>query len=103
VTAPILQGFGETHRLKQMIHHGNSLKCHALDIFVLYGNLNPAAWAVLAQMHPARAAYTYLLRLHRLGLLNRARDPRGLLIYSISERGRERLRWLSSQHNPQSS
>jgi hypothetical protein len=83
-----------------MTHQCNSLKCRALDIFVLYGNLNPAAWAVLAQMHPVRAAYTYLLRLHRFGLLNRARDGKGLLIYSISERGRERLRWLSSQQNP---
>jgi hypothetical protein len=78
----------------------NSLKRRALDVFVLYGKLNPAAWALVARMRPARAAYTYLLRLHRYGLLNRARDPKGHLIYSISERGRERLQWLQSQQNP---
>jgi hypothetical protein len=78
----------------------NSLKRRALDVFALYGNLNPAAWAVLAKMQPVRAAYTYLLRLHHFGLLDRSRDPRGLLIYSISQRGRDRLQWLSSQQKP---
>ena len=45
-------------------------------------------------MQPVRAAYSYLLRLHRWGLLQRERDPRGLIIYSLTERGRDRLDWL---------
>ena len=73
----------------------NALKRRALEIFANYGNLNPPAWAVLAKMFPIRSSYTYLLRLHRFGLLNRERDHRGLLIYAISPRGRERLAWLS--------
>src|SRR4051794_23601680 len=81
----------------------NSLKRRALEIFERYGRLNPPAWAVLANMRPTRSSYSYLLRLHRFGLLNRERDTRGFLIYTISERGRERLNWLSSLHSPQSS
>jgi hypothetical protein len=78
----------------------NSLKRRALEVFRMYGPLNPPAWAVLAGMQPIRSSYSYLLRLHRCGLLNRDRDPRGFLIYTISERGLERLRWLSSLENP---
>ena len=81
----------------------NNLKRRALEVFAVYGSLNPPAWAVLARMFPIRSAYTYLLRLHRFGLLNRTRDHRGFLIYTISERGRDRLRWLQSLHHPQSS
>ena len=72
----------------------NSLKRRSLEIFVLYGRLNPPAWALLANMTPVRSSYSYLLRLHRFGLLNRERDSEGLLIYTMSERGRERLNWL---------
>ncbi len=81
----------------------NSLKIRALDVFARYGKLNPPAWAVLAGFKPLRSSYTYLLRLYRFGLLNRERDYRGLLIYALSARGRERLRWLRGLHDPQSS
>lgn len=47
----------------------NELKLCALQIFERSGRLNPAAWAVLAGFYPIRAAYSYLLHLHRLGLL----------------------------------
>jgi hypothetical protein len=75
----------------------NSLKHRALEVFAKHGNLNPAAWAVLAPMYPIRSAYTYLLRLHKFGLLNRNRDANGLLIYSLSARGAERLAWFRTQ------
>ena len=75
----------------------NSLKHRALEVFAKHGSLNPAAWAVLAPMYPIRSAYTYLLRLHRFGLLNRKRDANGLLIYSLSVRGAERLAWFRTQ------
>src|SRR5579872_4918494 len=81
----------------------NLLKRRALEIFQLYGPLNPPAWAAIAKMHPVRSAYSYLLRLHRFGLLNRERDFRGLLIYSLSQRGRERLSWLSIPNHPKPS
>ena len=74
----------------------NALKLRSLQIFADYGPLNPPAWSELAKFYPVRAAYTYLLRLHRFGLLNRSRDASGLLLYTLSDRGRERLKWLSN-------
>src|SRR5207302_8412756 len=68
----------------------NSLKRRALEVFAMYGPLNPRAWAPRANMFPIRSAYSYLLRLHRFGLLDRAHDSSGFLIYAISERGRAR-------------
>jgi hypothetical protein len=72
----------------------NVLKHRALEIFGRYGSLNPAAWALIADFHPVRAAYSYLLHLHRLGLLLRRHNARGLLLYRLSERGSQRLLWL---------
>lgn len=72
----------------------NSLKRRALAIFENRGWLNPPAWAVIAGFWPVRAAYSYLLRLHRFGLLHRRRDARGLLVYRLSARGQKRLAWL---------
>ena len=78
----------------------NSLKKPALEIFKLYGPLNPPAWSAFANFFPVRASYSYLLRLHRFGLLNRTRDKSGLLLYSLSDRGRERLQYLSIPNGP---
>lgn len=83
--------------------HSNFLKKRALKLFEVYGPLNPPAWAALAKFFPARASYTYLLRLHRFGLLNRNRNHSGLLVYSLSDRGRERLEWLSIPNGPKQS
>ena len=87
----------ETHFSKPKC---NLLKKRALEIFFVYGSLNPPAWARLANFLPVRASYTYLLRLHRFGLLYRTRDRYGLLLYSLSDRGRERLNWLSIPNGP---
>ena len=81
----------------------NNLKFRTLEIFQKYGSLNPPAWAALANFFPVRASYTYLLRLHRFGLLNRSRDKCGLLLYSLSDRGRARLNWLSVPRGPKAS
>lgn len=78
----------------------NFLKRRALEIFKTYGSLNPPTWAALANFIPVRASYSYLLRLHRFGLLNRTRDHSGLLLYSLSDRGRERLQWLTILRSP---
>lgn len=74
----------------------NSLKRRALKIFRDYGALNPPAWAALANFRPQRSAYSYLLRLHRFGLLDRT-NKSGLIWYSLSERGRSRLKWLTAR------
>jgi len=81
----------------------NNLKLRALEIFKRHGPMNPPTWAILAKFFPIRASYSYLLRLHRFGLLNRTRDHCGLLLYSLSDRGRERLIWLSIPHRPKPS
>ncbi len=51
------------------------------------GWVNPPMVAVLADVYPIRAASTWLLRLHRLGLIRRRQDARGLVLYAISPRG----------------
>ena len=72
----------------------NKLKEHALQVFERHGGwLSPPAWAVLAGFYPIRAAYSYLLRLHRFGLLERAHSQRSIL-YCLSIRGKRRLEWL---------
>jgi hypothetical protein len=77
----------------------NSLKRRALAAFDSRGSMNPPAWAIVTGMTPARSAYTYLLRLHRFGLLDRNRDARGQLVYSLSARGRQRLAWLRREQS----
>ena len=72
----------------------NSLKRRTLQIFQNRGWLNPPAWAVLAGAFPLRCSYSYLLRLHRFGLLRRRRDSRGLVVYRLSAKGERRLAWL---------
>ena len=72
----------------------NRLKKRALEIFERHGGwLSPPEWAVLAEFFPTRASYSYLLRLHRFGLLDR-RHSAGLVSYQLSHRGRLRLTWL---------
>ena len=71
----------------------NELKKHALEIFGQDNWLTPRSWAVLAGFRPIRAAYTYLLRLHRFGLLDRS-SGRGVIAYHLSSKGKLRLVWL---------
>ncbi|HEV2616451.1 MAG TPA: hypothetical protein VGU63_07570 [Candidatus Acidoferrales bacterium] len=71
----------------------NELKLRTLAIFAAKGSLTPPEWAVSARFYPVRASYTYLLRLHRWGLLLRY-SARGRVVYSLSARGRRRLTWL---------
>jgi len=75
----------------------NGLKRKTLAIFLNRGWLNVSAFAALVGFYPIRAAHTYLLRLHRFGLLDRGRDIRGLLRYRMSARGRRRLLWLEDR------
>jgi hypothetical protein len=72
----------------------NSLKRRALVVFEQGGWLSPRAWATLAGFAPIRAAYSCLKRLHYWQLLDRAKDGRGLLLYRLNAKGRQRLMWL---------
>jgi hypothetical protein len=72
----------------------NRRKRQALEIFRALGWLSPSAWALLAGVRPVRAAYSYLVRLYRWGLLERRQDARGLIIYRLSTKGTRRLDWL---------
>ena len=56
--------------------------------------LRADALAWKAAVSPKRAVYWPLNRLWRFGLLQRRRDAQGLLVYSITTRGRDRLAWL---------
>lgn len=75
----------------------NALKHKTLQIFADSGRLSPPEFALRARFQPVRASYTYLVRLHRFGLLLRGRDSRGRVIYSLSARGKRRLAWLRAQ------
>jgi len=61
------------------------------------------AVTVLVGMFPTRRMYRCLKGLHRWGLLDRRPDARGLVIYKISQRGRERLAWLRERFRPERS
>ncbi len=75
----------------------NSLERRALAAFARHGGwLSPSRWAALAQSWPIRASHSHLLRLHDQELLERKRDSRGLLAYRLSQRGADRLAWLTS-------
>jgi hypothetical protein len=75
----------------------NTLKIRVLDALSGRGWLSAPMIATLSGFRPVRAIYTYLLRLQRWGLVARRRNARGLLIYSISERGQQRRAWLQKQ------
>jgi hypothetical protein len=73
----------------------NQLKKRALQVFAGQGGwLTPPQWAALAGFYPIRSAYSYLLRLHSFGLLERSCKGPRKLCYQLSARGRMRLSWL---------
>ena len=76
----------------------NQRKIQALEIFTQHSKLRPPEWAVVAAFYPTRASFSYLLRLHRMGLLRRRRDWRGRIIYQLSPHG---ARWLLKRRRAQ--
>jgi len=73
----------------------NDLKRETLALFEASPEgLQPQAYARQIGKVPARAAYSYLKRAWRYGLLLRRERP---VCYRISQRGRERLAWLRRQ------
>ncbi len=79
----------------------NKLKIRALEVFAFA----PVAWfkpsevAERLDFVPRRAAWTYLKRLWKFGLLERHTSGPGTLRYKLSEGGATRLRWLRSQRS----
>jgi len=69
----------------------NERKMQALEIFTHHRELRPPEWAIEAGFYPLRASFSYLLHLHRMGLLCRGRDYRDRIIYQLSPHG---ARWL---------
>lgn len=74
----------------------NKLKIRTLKVFAFA----PGAWfrpgevANRLDFVPRRAAWTYLKRLWRFGLLERQKSGNGTLKYKLTKRGAARLRWL---------
>jgi hypothetical protein len=75
----------------------SQLKARSFEIFIEHGELRPDEWAVLLDFRPIRAAWSYLKRHHRRGLLRRHRDRSGRLVYIISSRGARWLLWWKAQ------
>jgi hypothetical protein len=73
----------------------NKLKLRTLDVFAFAPGewFRPKEVAERLDFVPRRAAWSYLKRLWRFGLLERSSFS-GALKYKISERGMARLRWL---------
>lgn len=72
----------------------NERKHQTLEIFSRYRYLRPGEYAVEAKFFPTFAAWSYLLRLHRFRYLNRGRNFRGQVVYSLGKKGAERLLFL---------
>ena len=76
----------------------NERKMQTLEIFTHYNELRPPDWAVVAGFYPMRASFSYLLRLHRMGLLLRRRDWRKRIVYQLAPHG---ARWLLRKRRSQ--
>ena len=77
------------------MNHYNKLKIRTPKVFAFAPGVwfRPTEVAERLDYYPRRAAWTYLKRLWRFGLLERSYLS-GTLKYKISERGMARLRWL---------
>lgn len=49
------------------------------------------------RFNPVRAAYSYLLRLMHLGLLETAKNRSGIIFYRLTPRGQQRLVFLRAK------
>jgi hypothetical protein len=73
----------------------NSLKIRVLAALDGRGWLNAPMISALAEFRPVRAVYVYMKRLQRWGLVRRRTPLGSLILWEITNRGRERLRWLN--------
>jgi len=75
----------------------NQLKIRILTALDSGGWMNASAISALARFRPKRGLYAYLRRLQRWGLVRRRRRIGDFITFSVTERGRERLRWLQKR------
>ena len=71
----------------------NERKLQVLEAFATNAAMRPVQLAPEVGIYPFRRAYTYLLRLHRWGYLQRRRDHKGRIVYRLSPRGARYLLW----------
>lgn len=83
--------------MKQKNKFLNKTKKLALEVLQDKTWMNVPALAGEVGIRPVRRAYTYLIRLEKLGLVIRERDARGKLRYQITDRGLERLHGFRSK------
>lgn len=65
----------------------NERKRRTLEYLSSRGWTHPTTYAADLGYFPSKASYSYLLHLHRWGLLYRGHDRRGRIVYRISRRG----------------
>ncbi len=84
--------------MKKLAYGYNERKARTLALFAAHPEgLRPQDYAWQIKKFPARAAYSYLARLWRWGLLLRRDAP---VTYRLSARGRDRLAWLQRRLHP---
>jgi hypothetical protein len=69
----------------------NERKAQTLEFFSRRQWTRPGVYAAECAFYPHKAAWTYLLRLRKWGLLNRGHDVTGRVVYKLAPRG---ARWL---------
>lgn len=74
----------------------NQAKLEILDAVDTLGEVTAREIAVITNSTP-RCASMNLFRYHRQGLLNRRTLKGRTKVYTLTERGRERLEWLSTE------
>lgn len=80
----------------------NELKIRVLGALESGNWTSAAAISSVAGFRPKRAVYSYLLRLQRWGLVRRWRRIGRRVSFAITDRGRERLAWLTRRGEAES-
>ena len=78
----------------------NERKKLTLDYFASRQWVRQKVYAIALGIYPTRAVYSYLLRLHRWGLMWRGYDATGHIVYHLSPRGARRLLYLKVLRSP---
>jgi len=73
----------------------NSLRIRVLGTLDHRARPNALMVSALTGFRPGRAVYSYMNRLRRWGLVEGRKPLGGPILWSISQRGRERLAWLN--------
>jgi hypothetical protein len=69
-------------------------KREMLQVFSEHKELRPDEYASIVGFYPARAAWSYLRRYHRGGMLRKGRDWKGRIVYRLAANGARWLLWF---------